>query len=285
MEHQLRPHHLQSLFSSTMGYKRTLKVVDLEEQLQKAITAYKNHEFDSVRGAAKAFSVSHVNMSRRMAGGLSRAQATEMTQILSNAEEKTLVRWISRYTCAGSPITPALLLELAELIRHERVRYASQNSSSIKLIATIGHEWLYRFLGRYPTIQSIYARQLEAARFDGASYDKVKAWFDAVATKFQERSYHNSNIWNMDESGFGVGESQTTKVLVPLDRKQKYKVVAGKQEWVTVIECINAAGGALTPMIIFKGKNLNSGWLPPQTPKDWHFEVSENGWTSNILGL
>jgi hypothetical protein len=66
----------------------------------------------------------------------------------------------------------------------------------------------------------------------------------------------------MDESGFGVGESQTTKVLVPLDRQQQYKVVAGKQEWVTVMKCINAAGDAIPPMIIFKGQNLNSGWLP-----------------------
>ena len=268
-----------------MGYRRTSQVADLEERVQSAISAYRNKEFKSVRAAASAFSVSHQTLSRRLTGGLSRAQATEMTQILSNAEEKTLVRWIKRYTSAGSPMTPALLLELAELIRHERVRHESQNSSSTKIIAPIGHEWLYRFLNRHPTIQSIYAKQLEAARFNGASYDKVKGWFDAVAAQFQERTYDNSNIWNMDESGFGVGESQTTKVLVPLDRQQKYKAVVGKQEWVTVIECINAAGGALTPMIIFKGKNINSGWLPPQTPPDWHFGVSENGWTSNILGL
>ncbi len=72
----------------------------------------------------------------------------------------------------------------------------------------------------------------------------------------------------MDESGFGVGESQTTRVLVPLNRTQKYKVVAGKQEWVTVIECIDTAGGSLTPIIIFKGKNINSGWLPSQIPRN-----------------
>ena len=89
----------------------------------------------------------------------------------------------------------------------------------------------------------------------------------------------------MDESGFGVGESQNTRVLVPIDRTQRYKVVAGKQEWVAVIECINAAGGFLTPMIIFKGRNMNSRWLPPQIPRDWYFEISENGWISNKLGL
>jgi hypothetical protein len=268
-----------------MGYQRSSKVLDLEEQVQSAISAFRNQEYKSVRAAAAAFNISHRTLTRRLAGGLSRAQAKEMVQILSNAEEKTLVRWVKRYTCAGSPITPALLIEMAELIRHERVRHASQNSASAKTITPIGHEWLYRFLNRHPTVRSIYAKQLEATRFNGASYDKVKAWFDAVAAKFQERVYDNSNIWNMDESGFGVGESQTTKVLVPLDRQQQYKVVVGKQEWVTVIECINAAGDALPPMIIFKGQNINSGWIPSQTPTDWHFAVSENGWTSNILGL
>src|SRR6201999_3859025 len=129
---------------------------------------------------------------------LSRAQAKEMVQLLSNAEEKTLIRWISRYTCAGSPITPALLIELAELIRHQRVRHASQNSSSTKIIAPIGHEWLWHFLNRYRNDRSICAKQLEAARFIDASYDKVNPSFDAVAAKFQEVVYNTSNIWTMD---------------------------------------------------------------------------------------
>ena len=201
-----------------MGYECNSKAVDLEERLQKAILAYNNQEFDSIRGAATAFNISHVTMTRRLAGGKSRAQAREIVQLLLKAEEKTLVRWISRYTCAGSPITPALLIKLAELIRYKRVRHASQNLSSTKIITPIGHEWLYRFLNRYPIIKSIYTRQLEAARFTGASYNKVKAWFNAVTMKFQDRIYENANIWNMNESGFEIGESQITKVLVPLDR-------------------------------------------------------------------
>lgn len=220
-----------------------------------------------------------------MAGGNSRAQAREISQILSNAEEKTLVRWIPRYACAGLPLTPALLKELAELIRRQRVRRISGNEAIIKTTPPIGHEWLYRFLNRHQTVQGIYARQMENARFDGASYAVIERWFNAVTAQLQEHTYEAQNIWNMDESGFGVGESQTTRVLIPAKSNHKHKSVTGKQEWVTDIECINAAGGSLTPMIIFKAKNLNSGWLPPETPSDWHFAVSENGWTSNDLGL
>ena len=123
-----------------MGYKRTSNIADREEQLQNAISAFQKQEFTSIRAAANAFGVNRDTMSRRMAGGLSRAQAAELNQILSNAEERTLVRWISRYTYAGSPITPALFLEMAELIRYKRVRHTSRNSSSTKILVPIGHE-------------------------------------------------------------------------------------------------------------------------------------------------
>ena len=89
----------------------------------------------------------------------------------------------------------------------------------------------------------------------------------------------------MDESGFGIGESQSIKVLVSIGSRSKIKRIIGKQEWVTDIEYINVVGDALPSMIIWKEKHLNSGWLPPDTPKDWHSGVSENGWSSIELGL
>lgn len=256
-----------------------------EADIQDAIQSLKDGSFSSVRAAAYHFKVSRDTLRRRMAGGNSRAQAREINQILSNAEEKTLVRWITRYTRAGSPMTPSLLKELAELIRRQRVRRVSGNEAVVNTTPPIGHEWLYRFRNRHPTVQGIYARQMQNARFNGASYEVIECWFNAVAAQLQEHSYEVQNIWNMDESGFGVGESQTTRVLVPANLNQKHKSVVGKQEWVTDIECINAAGASLTPMIIFKAKNLNSSWLPSETPSSWHFAVSENGWTSNDLGL
>ena len=62
----------------------------------------------------------------------------------------------------------------------------------------------------------------------------------------------------MDESDFGVGEEQAIKVLIHLDSVQKHKVVVGKQEWVTDIESISAAGESLPPLLIFKGKDMNT---------------------------
>ena len=61
-----------------MGYKRTLKVVHRKEQLQKAILAFNNQDFNTVRGAVIAYNVLYVTMSRRLARGKSRAKAREI---------------------------------------------------------------------------------------------------------------------------------------------------------------------------------------------------------------
>lgn len=142
-----------------------------------------------MRAAADHFQIHPATLARRMARGKSRARARESDQIFSPAEESTLERWITRYPCAGSPMTPALLIELAELLRERGVRHASQDTTAALRPPLIGHEWFYRFLNRHFGIRTIYARELELARFDGASYDKVEAWFNAVAAQFAEYHY------------------------------------------------------------------------------------------------
>lgn len=43
----------------------------------------------------------------------------------------------------------------------------------------------------------------------------------------------------MDESGFAIGTSQSTRVLVIVNLdKSRFKRVFGRQEWITTVECI-----------------------------------------------
>jgi hypothetical protein len=41
----------------------------------------------------------------------------------------------------------------------------------------------------------------------------------------------------------------------------------------------------LPPCLIFKGENLNSGWIPDGAPADWKFITSKKGWTSDLIGF
>jgi hypothetical protein len=56
--------------------------------------------------------------------------------------------------------------------------------------------------------------------------------------------------------------------------------------WTSFIEAVTAIGRALTPGIIFKGKDLqNQCFLDEfEESANWYFITSPNGWTNNYIG-
>jgi len=73
-------------------------------------------------------------------------------QILLKPEEGTLIRWITHLTNTGLPASPALVREMAEEIRRNRLQLSHTPTSYPQ---PIGSEWLLRFRKRHPEIQSI----------------------------------------------------------------------------------------------------------------------------------
>jgi len=281
----LAHHQLETAITFIMHTQSPSTSAQIEEKLQKAIISLQLKEFKSISKAAEHFEVPKSTLIARVAGRKSRTQSHEMAQILSNAEENTLVRWISRLTITGFPATPMLVKEMADEIRLRRVQVASSRIPTSTEIPPIGHEWIYRFQKRHPELKTCYSRQLESNRAKEATPENIQAWFDAFRTRLIERKYELDDMYNMDETGFGVGSTQSTRIIVDSTQKSNWKVTAGKQEWITAFECVNAAGNALSPMVIFKAQNTNSAWIPKDTPQSWQFSTSTNGWTSNSHGL
>ncbi|APA12583.1 hypothetical protein SS1G_03777 [Sclerotinia sclerotiorum 1980 UF-70] len=112
----------------------------IEEKLQQAILALQLKEFKSIRKAAKYFEVPKSTLADRLAGKKTRSQTHEIAQILSNAEENTLVRWISQLTITGFPATPMLVKEMADEIRLRYIQVASSRIPTSTEIPLIGHE-------------------------------------------------------------------------------------------------------------------------------------------------
>lgn len=174
---------------------------------------------------------------------------------------------------------------MAEEVRHQRVRGA--NDASIQLIRypPIGQQWVQRFLQRHPLLQTRASRQIESSQLREASFEALSRWFHAVELQFSEQKYEHHNIYNMDESGFGIGTSQTDRIIIDSIQTTRWKAVPGLQEWVSVVECISGDGTALPPLLILKAEQINSTWITKDTPNDWRFSASSEGWTSNIHSL
>lgn len=91
----------------------------------------------------------------RLSGQTSRSHVPESMQILSNPEEKTLVRWITYLTSTGFPASPALAIQMAEDIRNNRYRLSKASPPSHR---SIGKSWLDRFRKRHLEIQGVWTR-------------------------------------------------------------------------------------------------------------------------------
>src|SRR5205814_1182546 len=95
------------------------------------------------------------------------------------------------------------------------------------------------------------------------------------------------DIYNFDETGFEMGVVSTAKVVTGTDRAGRPKTVQpGNREWVTIIETINSQGDALPPLVIFEAVMHQASWYKDDIIlHDWSIGVSDNGWTTNEIGL
>jgi hypothetical protein len=148
----------------------------------------------------------------------------------------------------------------------------------------LGHKWVPRFIQRHPHLTVAIGRRIESVRMDGATKPVLDAWFDAYRKLIQEYKITQENTYNMDESGFSIGTMESTRIILDSTLRTKHQAHPGRQEWVSMVECICADGTILPPLGIFKGKTVVQNWIPATVINQW-FSANTKGWTSNIHGL
>jgi hypothetical protein len=251
-----------------------------EEDVTKASNALVNGEYKSIRKAAIAFQIPSLTLHDRRKKSKSRTESHVSQQILRPIEETTLENWIYRAAKLGAPVTLQLVKILASEIQSERGSNYDQNESS-----SISDRWVDRFRTRYPQIETCFSRTIDTARSTALDFSTIKSYFDNLGELLREHKYPPSAIYNVDETGFSIGSSRKSVVLLDQLNQRREKKQPGRQEWITCLECISASGVTLPPCLIFKGQNLNLGWIPDETPAGWKFITSKKGWTSDLIGL
>jgi DDE superfamily endonuclease/Tc5 transposase DNA-binding domain len=268
-----------------MVRRRSENAAKREALIQEALTGLTDGVYTSAYQAAKALGLNPKTLRNRVAGGRSVQEAKETCQLLSEGEEKALARWITRLTATGYPPRHDLLREMAEEIRKQRL--AKINDSSIENVyyPPLGKEWVQRFLQRHPRLQTVFGITIEAARIKSASREALDHWFSEFFRVIQEKNIRLEDIYNMDETGFGIGELAKSHVIIDKTLRTRLQAKPGRQEWVSIIECICANGTIIPPFTIFKGEKPLKEWIPSETDGSWKFSANSKGWTSNVHGV
>lgn len=256
-----------------------------EARIQRAIRAMKKNSKLKLRKAARDFKVPRSTLQNRVNGKKPRNMAHENCMHLTHIEESELVRWITQLTERGYAPRYQTVQELAEIIRNRRVFGVNDETSELVRYEPFGRDWVPRFLARYPQLQSARRKCIEAARIKDVSEARLTKWFHDLRAVVNEHEIEPHNIYNMDESGFAIGDVEASQRIINAEIRQRFQAKPGRQAWVTAVECICADGSFIPPLIIFKGKKLSRQWISTNTPKDWRFGCNTKGWTSNEHGI
>ncbi|EAQ83635.1 hypothetical protein CHGG_10039 [Chaetomium globosum CBS 148.51] len=253
--------------------------------LRTSLEALRSGQIKIIRKAADAFGVPKSTLHRRVKGGGTRQEAQVKNRKLRPTEEAALIQWIESLDDRGMSPTIGYIRQMADLLLRERGGFtlldASLTSTPVPAM-TVGENWVQRLLHRHPHRETKYSRKYDYQRALCEDPEKISAWFARVQRTINEYGVLDSDIYNFDETGFQMGVASTSKVVTRSDRRNRPVVIQpGNREWTTVIECINASGWSVDPMIIFEGKVHISSWYDGSVlPKTWRIGVSDNGWTT-----
>jgi hypothetical protein len=266
-----------------MAAKSKSDNIEKEKRMQNAIRAFKRNKNSTIVTLAEQFNVPRTTLNNRIKGRKSRRESHEKLQALTPPEERELARWISKLSITGFAPNHRLVKEMAQCIRNRRTRHDKDNPDKT---ISLGKNWVPHFLRRYPHLQTVTAHGIEASRIEGTSHETLQKWFDVYRKEVvEDPNVHEKNVYNMDESGFSIGVIKAGRVIIDSALKSNYRAQPGRQEWVTVIECICVDGSAISPYVIFKGQSVNTKWIPNNIGPTWRIAAGPSGWTSHMKGL
>jgi hypothetical protein len=169
--------------------------------------------------------------------------------------------------------------------------YSAVRDMADKLLAArgrgqVGVHWPRNFVKRTDSLTTRFNRAYDRQRALCEDPVLIRSWFELVEQTKAKYSILDEDVYNFNEAGFMMGKIMAQLVITGSERRGAPKAVQpGNREWTTVIQGINAAGWAIPPFIIFAGQHHLSAWYEEDIPRDWAIAVSDNGWTTNKIGV
>lgn len=227
-----------------------LRARDEEARLQQACTWLRKHHNASRAEAAKKFEVSYTKLrSRYLKLHAPPPEAAQKRQLLTPLLRSVLVSWMRLWSACGNPIS------------REGLRVKVEKLTGKK--PSLG--WVDGFRRRHPELVLRRPSALDLKRARCFNRSAVKKFFHELVNMMDSHGpFKPENIYNVDEKGAQLGggrKSTGVKYFHCRELREKYRKRSSELELVTIIECVSAAGEALTPGFIFSGGFYDMAWF------------------------
>jgi hypothetical protein len=104
-----------------------------------------------------------------------------------------------------------------------------------------------------------FSYTIDTARSTALDFSTIKSYFDNLGEVLREHEYLPSAIYIIDETGFPIGSSKKSVILLDQLNQRRENKQSGRKEWITCL-VYQRLGDDSTSVSDFKGENLNSGW-------------------------
>jgi hypothetical protein len=246
-----------------------------EARIILALEALKNNNDFSLRAAAKTYNVSLTTLYHRRDGRTARRDTVPNSKKLTELEEETIVQYIIELVTRSFPPRLSGVEDMANQLL--RARNAPP----------VGKLWAHNFVRRRPELRTRYSRKYDYQRAKCEDPKVIGEWFALVRNVKAKYGIVDEDTYNFDETGFMMGIIFAGMVVTTSDGLGKAKLAQpGNREWATVIQGVNAQGWAIPPFIILAAQYHLANWYTEcNLPADWRIATTDNGWTTNEVGL
>ncbi len=125
----------------------------------------------------------------------------------SLAQEKILTDWMDRLISSGFLPRLDLLQDRANLL------LAAQQDHSSTARIVVGKNWPSNFVARHPQYKTQSSAPLDLVRASSTTTAVLDRWFHRFKGAMHEYGITNSDIHNVNETGFQTGACQRTRLI------------------------------------------------------------------------
>ena len=242
-----------------------------EEQMSRALDAVAAEGL-SVRRAALMYGVPKSTLGDRVSGRVLCGSTCGRGKYLTDEEEEELLTFIENCASVGYAKTRKQILALVERILCVR---------GMKVHVSDG--WWASFLRRHPTLTLRTPASVSSTRAAASDPTVLEMYFDLLEETLEENELIGApgQVYNMDETGLPL-DPKPPKTVHLKGVRNAIACTSGGKSQITAVGCVNAAGQALPPMIIWDRKTMAPALAEGEVPGT-AYGLSPKGWMDQEL--
>ena len=263
--------HTQNTSRATRPQSRRRNGKWTDEQLKYAIEVVDSGV--SMKEASRRHNIPYSSV-RDWCYGIRRSRKYGPPTVLNPKEEQLLVDYLLAMCDLGYGLTSiALRLKVYEITKDRWTPFRN---------GIPGKDWMKWWCQRHPELTTQVAQALDNARARGLTAENARTFYDNLEVLYTRHSFSLDQIWNYDEMGVEVGRNGRAHVIAWRGARNVHSIVSDKQEWLSVLVCINAAGASIPSFYIFRGKHFRKNYIQKCEPRAT-MAMQQKAWMTSYL--